>query len=171
MSHLINLILFERKKYQYGLCKFTVFLIIFRKLNFMSHTISSDTQNRIQWSLFSLRLGVFIVMIMWTLDKFVNPGHSAKIFEHFYGLSGSNDSIAYILGALQLILVLAFLVGIKKRLTYGAIFIMHGLSTISSYNQYLDGFNNLLFFTAWPMWAACFTLYLLRDLDVKFAIK
>ncbi len=137
----------------------------------MSHTISSDTQNRIEWSLFSLRLGTFIVMIMWTLDKFFNPGHSAKIFEHFYGISGSTDTVAYIIGTLQLILMLAFLVGIKKRLTYGIIFVMHGLTTLSSYNQYIDGFNNLLFFAAWPMWAACFALYLLRDLDVKYIIK
>jgi hypothetical protein len=27
------------------------------------------------------------------------------------------------------------------------------------------GFDNLLFFAAWPMLAACFALYLLRDLD------
>ncbi|WP_350594771.1 MULTISPECIES: hypothetical protein [unclassified Pseudoalteromonas] len=113
----------------------------------------------------------FIVMIMWTLDKFVNPAHSAGIFEKFYGISGSTDIVAYVLGALQLVLVLAFLAGIKKRLTYGIIFVMHGLSTLSSYNQYIDGFNNLVFFTAWPMSAACFALYLLRDQDVKFTIK
>jgi hypothetical protein len=137
----------------------------------MSSTINSDVKNRLEWSLFSLRLGVFIVMIMWTLDKFVTPGHSAKIFEHFYGISGSTDMVAYILGALQLVLVFAFVAGIQKRITYGAIFVMHGLSTLSSYNQYIDGFNNLLFFTAWPMWAACFALYLLRDQDVKYTVK
>jgi len=131
----------------------------------------SDLQNRLQWSLFSLRLGVFIVMLMWTLDKFINPGHSARIFEHFYGISGSTDIMAYILGGLQLILVLAFMAGIKQKITYGVIFVLHGLSTLSSYNQYFDGFNNLLFFAAWPMWAACFALYLLRDEDVKFTVK
>jgi len=137
----------------------------------MTSSTDTNVQNRLQWSLFSLRLGVFIVMIMWTLDKFVNPGHSARIFEHFYGISGSTDIVAYVLGALQLLLVLAFMAGIKKRITYGIIFIMHGLSTLSSYNQYIDGFNNLLFFTAWPMWAAIFTLYLLRDEDLKFTVK
>lgn len=137
----------------------------------MTSSTNTNVQNRLQWSLFSLRLGVFIVMIMWTLDKFVNPGHSARIFEHFYGISGSTDIVSYVLGALQLLLVLAFMAGIKKRITYGIIFIMHGLSTLSSYNQYIDGFNNLLFFTAWPMWAAIFTLYLLRDEDLKFTVK
>ncbi len=137
----------------------------------MTTAPSPDLQNRLQWSLFSLRLGVFIVMLMWTLDKFVNPGHSTRIFEHFYGISGSNDIVAYILGALQLALVLAFMAGVQKRITYGLIFLMHGASTLSSYAQYIDGFNNLLFFAAWPMWAACFALYLLRDQDVKFTVK
>jgi len=136
----------------------------------MSQPISANLQNRLQWSLFSLRLGVFIVMFMWTMDKFVNPAHSAKVFEIFYGVSSSTVAV-YILGAVQLILVLAFLGGVKKRLTYGLIFILHGASTLSAYNQYMDGFNNLLFFAAWPMWAACFALYLLRDEDVKFTIK
>lgn len=136
----------------------------------MADSTNSELQNRLQWSLFSLRLGVFIVMLMWTLDKFINPGHSSRIFEHFYGISGLTDILAYILGALQLILVLAFMAGVKKRITYGLIFILHGLSTLSSYNQYIDGFNNLLFFAAWPMWAACFALYLLREQDTKFTV-
>lgn len=137
----------------------------------MLNPINSNVQNRLQWSLLSLRLGVFIVMIMWTLDKLINPGHSAKIFEKFYGISTSSDVVPYILGAIQLILMLAFVAGIKKRITYGIVFVMHGISTLSSFNQYFDAFNNLLFFTAWPMWAACFTLYLLRDQDVKFTVK
>ena len=124
-----------------------------------------------QWSPLTLRLGVFIVIIMGTLDKFINPGHSLKIFDKFYGISGLSEMIPYLAGSIQLILMIAFVMGIKKRLTYGVIFIMHGLSTLSSYNQYLDGFNHLLFFAAWPMWAACFTLYLLRDQDVKFTVK
>ena len=68
----------------------------------MTDSLSSDVQNRLQWSLLSLRVGVFIVMVMWTFDKFVNPGHSARIFEHFYGISGSTDMVAYIIGAVQL---------------------------------------------------------------------
>lgn len=137
----------------------------------MLNPINSNVQNRLQWSLLSLRLGVFIVMIMWTLDKLINPGHSAKIFEKFYGISTSSDLVPYVLGAIQLILMLAFVAGIKKRITYGIVFVMHGISTLSSFNQYFDAFNNLLFFTAWPMWAACFALYLLRDQDVKFTVK
>ncbi|TWX73990.1 DoxX family membrane protein [Colwellia sp. C1TZA3] len=131
---------------------------------------NKNLQSNLQWSLLFLRLGVFIVMFVWTLDKFVNPAHSIKIFEHFYKISGFNDIIAYCLGALQLILVIAFLFGIKKRLSYGLIFLMHAGSTLSAYALYIDAFNNLLFFAAWPMLAACAALYLLRDADTKFTL-
>ncbi|WP_418359006.1 hypothetical protein ACNH6B_14450 [Shewanella basaltis] len=137
----------------------------------MQTTLTSDVQSKLQWSLLSLRLGVFLVMLVWTFDKFVNPGHSMKIFEKFYGIGGVNEIAAYIMGGLQLLLVIAFVLGIKKRLTYGVIFLMHGASTLSAFNQYIDAFNNLLFFAAWPMWAACFALYLLRDQDTKFTVK
>ncbi|MDD8059459.1 MULTISPECIES: hypothetical protein [Shewanella] len=137
----------------------------------MQTTLTSDVESKLQWSLLSLRLGVFLVMLVWTLDKFVNPGHSMKIFEKFYGIGGVNEIAAYIMGGLQLLLVIAFVLGIKKRLTYGVIFLMHGASTLSAFNQYIDAFNNLLFFAAWPMWAACFALYLLREQDTKFTVK
>ena len=128
-------------------------------------------QQKLLWSLFSLRLGVFIVMFVWTVDKFVNPAHSSKIFQYFYGIEAVGENIIYVFGALQLILVLAFLAGIKKRITYGLVFLLHGASTLSSYAKYYDVFNSLLFFAAWPMLAACFTLYLLRDEDTKFTVK
>lgn len=147
--------------------------LVFIKELHMSKSISTELENRLQWSLFSLRIGVFIVFIMWTLDKFLNPDHTGKVFKAFYGIGmdASNPTIIYILGALQLLLVLAFVGGIKKRITYGLILLMHAGSTFSSFSRYLDGFNNLLFFTAWPMLAACLALYLLRELDVKYTIK
>ncbi len=131
---------------------------------------SKDTKNRLQWSLFALRLGVFIVMLVWTLDKFVNPGHSAGVFENFYFISGLGETAFFVLGIIQLAIILGFLVGFKKRITYGLVLIMHGISTFASFPVYLNPFSNLLFFAAWPMLAACLALYLLRDEDQKLTI-
>lgn len=39
-------------------------------------------------SLLLLRLGVFVVIFIWTIDKSVNPEHASGIFEKFYGLDG-----------------------------------------------------------------------------------
>jgi hypothetical protein len=132
-----------------------------------------DESKRLRLCLLSLRIGVFIVFFMWTIDKFVNPNHTAGVFKRFYLIEGLENNIAYILGALQLILVLGFILGIKKRLTYGSLLLLHSISTLSTWEKYLDpwGPRNLLFFTAIPMLAAIFTLYNLRDSDTLFTFK
>ena len=130
---------------------------------------NTNIQKRLEWSLLSLRVTIFIVMFVWTLDKFVNPAHGMAIFEKFYGIGGVPEMAVYVMGALQLALVLAFVAGLAKKYTYGLIFILHGGSALSSFPQYLDAFNHLLFFAAWPMWGACFALFLLRDADTKLA--
>lgn len=129
--------------------------------------ITSKDTTRIALALFSLRLGVFIVMAVWTLDKFFRPEHAAAVFEHFYGLEGLGTVLIYALAMAETALLIAFVLGVMSRLTYGTVLLLHGVSTLSAYQQYLHPFesNNLLFFAAWPMLAACFALYALRDMD------
>ncbi len=123
--------------------------------------------------LLALRLGVFIVMFMWTLDKFINPGHAQKVFSKFYMIGGLENGMTYLIGALQMLLILGFLLGVKKRWTYGSVLLMHLVSTVSSYMMYLDPWKspNLLFFAAWPMLAAIYCLYLLREDDSLMTIN
>lgn len=124
-------------------------------------------EKRLSMSLLGLRLTVFLVMLMWTLDKFIQPSHAAGVFEHFYALGGFGSAAIISLGALELILLLAFVVGFARRFSYGAVLLLHAGSTLSSWQQYLHPQEgaNLLFFAAWPMLAACVALYLLRDFD------
>jgi hypothetical protein len=129
-----------------------------------------DLASRVSAALLALRLGVFVVMFMWTLDKFAAPDHAGRIFANFYGIDGLNVTASYVVGAVELVLILAFVAGIQRRLTYGLVFLLHAVSTLSSYRQYLDPFDNLLFFAAWPMLAACFALYSLRDLDTRWTL-
>ncbi len=128
-------------------------------------------QERISLALLTLRLSVFLVMAMWTLDKFFNPEHAAGVFAHFYGLGGMQGAALTVLALVEAAILIGFLVGFQKRYTYGAVLLFHAVSTLSSYRQYLDPWSNLLFFAAWPMLAACFTLYLLRDLDTRWTIS
>ncbi|MFK8043565.1 hypothetical protein [Congregibacter sp.] len=133
--------------------------------------MSTTTAPRhLELSLLLLRLSVFLVMFVWTMDKFVNPEHSGRVFEHFYGVDGLSPTVFMVLGGLQLILVIAFVLGLKKRLTYGLVMLLHAGSTLSSWAQYVDAFNNLLFFAAWPMFAACIALYLMRDHDQLWSL-
>ena len=124
-------------------------------------------------SLLLLRLGVFIVFFMWTIDKFLNPAHTAAVFAKFYLIGNLSETLAYVVGALQMIIVFMFLLGIKKQFSYGFILLMHLISTLSTYEKYFDPWSspNLLFYAAWPMLAACAALYLLREEDTKWTVS
>ena len=124
-------------------------------------------------SLLLLRLGVFVVFFMWTIDKFLNPAHTAAVFAKFYLIGNLSETLAYVVGALQMIIVFMFLLGIKKQFSYGFILLMHLISTLSTYEKYFDPWSspNLLFYAAWPMLAACAALYLLREEDTKWTVS
>ena len=132
-----------------------------------------EQNKKLELSLLLLRLSVFLVMFMWAIDKFINPGHAAKVYESFYYIAGLEVVVMYAIGAMEIGLLLLFLVGYKKKYTYGAVLVFHAVSTLSSFKQYLAPFDgpNLLFFAAWPMLAACLALFLLRDRDKKWSVS
>lgn len=119
------------------------------------------------------RYTIFLVMFMWTLDKFVNPAHGVRVYEHFYFLGGMTEQIMMFIGVAEMALLFLFLAGVKKFWTYGAVLVFHGVSTFSALANYFDPWSgaNLLFFAAWPMFAACLMLFFMRDQDTMFTIK
>lgn len=134
---------------------------------------TSTLENRVPLALLFLRLSIFLVLFMWVLDKFIKPDHAAQVFQFFYGVGGLGAVPVYLFGLVQLLIILAFVVGFQKKFTYAVVFAMHAASTLVSYKHYLDPFTspNLLFFAAFPMLAGCFALYHLRDLDTRWTIK
>lgn len=131
-----------------------------------------SNEDSLKVSLLLLRVSVFFVMLMWTIDKFVNPEHAAAVYEKFYFISGLNKQIFMVIGIIEIVILLLFLAGRFKNITYLAVLIFHGVSTLSSFKMYLAPFEGygLLFFAAWPMLAACAALYLLRNDDTKCTI-
>src|SRR5713101_5644533 len=134
---------------------------------------SLDDRNRVGVALLVLRITVFVVMLVWTIDKFVRPAHAISVYEHFYFLHGFGPAVIYSIAVAELLLLLGFVIGFAPRLTYGLVLLLHAVSTFSSFRQYLHPFEgpNLLFFAAWPMLGACFALYYLRDLDSIWSIR
>lgn len=129
-------------------------------------------ESRLPSALFALRLGVFAVFFIWTLDKLLRPEHATSIFERYYFLSGLGRETAYLIGTVEMLLILGFVLGLAKRYTYGAVLALHGISTVATFAKYLAPFeaHNLLYFAAWPMLAACFALYILRDSDTLLTL-
>ena len=125
---------------------------------------------KVSISLFLLRITVALVMAVWAIDKIINPGHAGAVFSNFYGIEVSASGLA-VIGGLQLVVVVAFVAGLFRTVTYGAVLLMHAGSTLSSWRQYLEPFDHLLFFAAWPMLAGCLALFLLRTDDVLFSLQ
>ena len=131
------------------------------------------TEKRLPLALLLLRLSVFMVMFVWTVDKFIEPQRASKIMAAFYSISGVGDVLVYLLGVIELAIILAFVLGFAKRWSYGLVLLLHATSTLASYQKYLNPLQppNLLFFAAIPMLAACFVLYYLREADELWTIK
>ncbi len=129
-------------------------------------------ESRLPLALLLLRIGVFIVFFIWTLDKLLRPEHAASIFERYYFFSGLGRQAAYLIGSVEMLLIIGFVLGLAKRVTYGVVLILHALSTLATFAKYVTPFeaHNLLYFAAWPMLAACVTLYLLRDADTLWIV-
>jgi len=123
-------------------------------------------------SLLFTRITIFAVMLVWTVDKFMRPDHAASVYENFYFIGGLGSIVMYVIGAIELIVIIGFLLGFMKRFTYGIVLVMHAISTLSSFKQYFAPFDgaNILFYAAWPMLAACVLLYILRDEDRMLAL-
>lgn len=122
-------------------------------------------RQRLRVGLFFMRGSVFLVMAMWSLNKLLAPDASAGIFESFYYIGGLGVASMYAIGLVQLVIEVLFLLGVARFWTYGFVLLAHGVSTISSWQQYLSPFDHMLFLAAIPMLAACLTLFLLRDHD------
>ncbi len=120
-------------------------------------------------ALLALRIGLAILFFIWAMDKLVNVDHAKAVFAGFYGQDAATmpDILPYALGIVQLILVLAFAVGAKKTITYGALLLMHLATTIVSLKLHLDPFGspNILFWANWPILGALIALFLLRHRD------
>lgn len=124
---------------------------------------------RLQLSLFLMRLGVFYVMFVWALDKFLNPAHTTGVWSRFYKFDGIDDIMSYGIGALQVVILAMFVTGLFKRFSYGVVMVIHGLSTLSTWeylvNPYVNEPKAMLFMAAVPMLSACIGLFLMRDED------
>lgn len=136
--------------------------------------LASETNvlRRLQISLLALRVTISWFLLQWAVEKIVTPGVTSKIFAGFYKLP-LDVSVAPIIGVIQAIVVLAFLVGFMRTQSYALVALMHGVSTLSTWRSLIMPFaegSNHLFTTAVPVLAACAVLFYLRDQDTLFSV-
>ncbi len=124
-------------------------------------------------SLLLLRLSLGAFFLVWSIDKIVDPGHAQAVFERFYMAPISGD-IALGLGVAQTLLVLVFIVGVLKTLTYGALLLMHAVSTLSTWKHLIAPYapdTSMLFWAAVPVLFALVALFVLRRRDRLLSVS
>jgi hypothetical protein len=123
---------------------------------------------KLEFSLFLIRICVTAFMLVWAVDKIINPAHAQGVFGRFYFLKDVPFEILTGIGIAQIVILLGFLAGVLRFWTYGAVMLMHAGSTLSSYWRLIPPYGpdaNLLFWAALPTLAAIIALFLLRDRD------
>jgi len=130
-------------------------------------------QRRLEIALLILRLSIGAFLVAWTSLKFFRPEWMVNIFHNAYGQEWVTQDMAFFVGSVQALLVLAFLVGFCRTITYGLVTIMHATGVIGS----IPGLIN---FTKYPnnlMWAAVaalgalVALFILRNWDNLFSVS
>lgn len=125
--------------------------------------MSSSTQK----GLATLRIGLFLFMMVWAVEKFVRPEAFQSIFGSFYGFDAGHMLI-FAIGAVQVGILLLFVAGRYKTLSYGLVMLMNVVTLLVSYRQILapyDGSTNHLFAASIVVATASVALFLARSDD------
>jgi putative oxidoreductase len=128
-------------------------------------------QRREQAALLLLRVGLGFFLLLWSCDKFAEPGATVKIFQGFYKIPISTPA-AYVIGSVEVLISILFIAGAWKSYTYAIGLALHGISTFASWRQLTSPFSqgHHLFVAAIPVLTAFIALYILRDRGTLWAL-
>lgn len=130
-------------------------------------------QGKLKLSLAILRYTVGAFFAVWVIEKFVKPESTQGIWKAFYFVSDLPLEASYVIGVVQAVILICFVLGLFKFWSYGLILIMHALSTASTWAQLADPYSggNHLFWAAVPALGALIALFILRDEDTLGTVK
>lgn len=122
-------------------------------------------------ALLLLRLGLGYFLLVWGVNKFLAPAQTVAIWGYFYDIS-IDAQLPLLLGAGEVAVALAIMLGLWRRLSYAAGFLIHGVTVVVISSELLAPFtiengypvnrNNAVAVTVLAAFAA---LYLLRGRD------
>jgi len=121
--------------------------------------------------LFLTRLSIFYFMLPWQIMRFTKPESISRISDKYYKFAMPEIG-STITGVLMIALLIAFVIGFKKEISYLLVLILHGVGTLMTIPYLIPGIEgyNQLFLAAIPTVAAMLLLYCLRDEDTMLSI-
>lgn len=131
----------------------------------------TETPRALAPALLAIRLGLAAMFAVWVADKLLSVETAQRVFSTFYFAAPPKEAI-WALGIAQGVIVLAFAAGFLRTFSYGAILLMHSVSTIATYERLLEPLArpNILFWAAVPVLGAALALFLLRRYDVLLSL-
>ncbi len=122
--------------------------------------------------LFLTRLSIAIFLLPWVLLRLTKVEAGSGLFEKYYFIKDMPNSVALLIAIFWAVLLLAFVSGFKKRISYGLVLALHAIGTILTIPYLIPGTENfkILFMAAIPTIAAMGLLYILRDQDTLLTI-
>jgi hypothetical protein len=125
-----------------------------------------------QRALFALRISIAVFFSIWAIEKFVKPETTAAIWSKFYLVDGLPTEVAYMIGAIQVLAVVLFALGLFKLWTYGFFLTIHALGTLSTWQILITPYqgSNHLFVAAIPLLGALLALFLMRRDDTWLSL-
>ena len=123
-------------------------------------------------ALFLTRLSIFYFLLPWQIMRFTKPESASGIAKKYYHVGGLNESLGLVIAVFWMALLVAFLVGFKKSVSYGLVFALHTGAIILALPAYIMGTGgfNQLFLAAIPAAAAMGLLWILRKEDTLLSL-
>jgi hypothetical protein len=123
--------------------------------------------------LFLTRLSVFYFLFPWVLARFTNPDLVQGVAKSHYYTESFPNILNLGLGVFGMAALIAFLVGIKKRISYAAVFLIHAVGTVLIIPKMILFTDNIVmvFLASLPALAAIALLYCLRDEDSLLSLN
>jgi hypothetical protein len=110
-------------------------------------------------------------MLIWGLDKIINPQHGIEVALKFYGGAQMSTAPMKAFGAAQLALGFLVVVGVLRRFTYPALLLVAATTLVGVWRSIIDPLGlfleggYILFYPSLIVFAAALVLWAFRDDD------
>lgn len=112
-----------------------------------------------------LRVSLGLLLVVWGGDKLRDAQHGLLVSKTFYGGLFSSPALITAFGAVEVLLGLAIVAGLARRVTYPALLVVTGATLLAVWRSVLDplglvfAHTQLLFFPSLIIFAGALVLF------------
>lgn len=86
-----------------------------------------------------LRLGLAWFLLVWAINKFLAPGQYMRLWNYIHDTK-IGETAPYYIGAVQVVIIVAIIIGAGRPVSYGLGLAMHMVSTSAVWSRLMDPF-------------------------------